>query len=102
MIWQVVIEMVTCTITLVLRTVNVNWNDDGWNVEANSVENPNRWNDGNQVFSRNCCFSPATVREFCFASLFSNHQVVVQFPQVVRVGLNICLSIRACFPMQAG
>ena len=37
----------------VLRTVNVNWNDDGWNVNANSVENPNRWNDGNQVFSRN-------------------------------------------------
>jgi len=38
----------------VLRAVNVNWNDGGWNVNANSVENPNRWNDGNQVFSRNC------------------------------------------------
>jgi hypothetical protein len=34
------------------------WNDDGWNVNANSVENPNEWNDGNQVFSRNCWFSP--------------------------------------------
>jgi len=42
----------------VLRAVNVNWNDDGWNVNANSVENPNRWNEGNQVFSRNYCFSP--------------------------------------------
>jgi len=35
----------------VLWTVNVNWNDDGWNVNANSVDNPNEWNDGNQVFS---------------------------------------------------
>ena len=42
----------------VLRAVNVNWNDDGWNVNANSVENPNKWNAGNQVFSRNYCFSP--------------------------------------------
>jgi len=34
--------------------VNANWNsDDGyWNVKANSVENPNRWNVDNQVFSR--------------------------------------------------
>lgn len=39
--------------TLVLRTVNVNWNDNGWNVNANSVENPNDWNGDNQVFSRN-------------------------------------------------
>jgi len=38
----------------VLRTVNVNWNDDGWNVNANAVTNPNEWNDDNQVFSRNC------------------------------------------------
>ena len=35
----------------VLWTVNCNWNDDGWNVNANSVDNPNDWNDGNQVFS---------------------------------------------------
>jgi hypothetical protein len=43
----------------VLRAVNANWNDDGWNMNANSAENPNRWNDGNQVFSRNYCFSLA-------------------------------------------
>lgn len=36
-----------------LRAVNVNWNDNGWNVNANSVENPNEWNAGNRVFSRN-------------------------------------------------
>ena len=37
----------------VLRTVNVYWNGDGWNVNANPIGNPNRWNDGNHVFSRN-------------------------------------------------
>jgi len=56
---RVVVRMVFCASGPVLRAVNVNWNDDGWNVNANSVENPNRWNDGNQVFSRNCYFSPA-------------------------------------------
>ena len=70
----------------VLRTVNVNWNDDGWNVNANSVENPNRWNDGNQVFSRNCWFSPRLkVGEFLLANPSSNHQVVARFPQVFRL-----------------
>ena len=38
-----------------IRAVNVNWNGDGWNVNANSVSNSNRWNDGNRMFSRNCC-----------------------------------------------
>ncbi len=50
---------------LVLRTVNANWNDDGWNVNANSVTNPNTWNDDNQVFSRNSCILPLIRREFC-------------------------------------
>ncbi len=51
----------------VLHAVNVNWNGDGWNVNANSVDNLNRWNDGNHVFSRNSCISPATLwREFYF------------------------------------
>jgi len=44
---------------LALWAVNVNWNSDGWNVNANSVANPNEWNDGCQVFSRNCYFSSA-------------------------------------------
>ena len=45
-----------------LWAVNANWNadNDGWNVEANSVSNPNRWNDGNQVVSRNSFLSPLT------------------------------------------
>ena len=43
-----------------LWAVNANWNDDGWNVEANSVDNPNRWNAGNQVMSRYSFLSPPT------------------------------------------
>ena len=43
-----------------LWAVNANWNADngGWNVNANSVTNPNRWNAGNQVVSRNYDVSP--------------------------------------------
>ena len=37
----------------VLRAVGVYWLDDGWGVDAFSVEGPDRWRDGYQVFSRN-------------------------------------------------
>lgn len=57
--------------TGMLRTVNVNWNDDGWNVNANEVSNPNSWNDDNQVFSRNYCFSPLLVGGVFFSKFFS-------------------------------
>jgi hypothetical protein len=40
-------------LALVLRTVIVDWFDDGWDVEAHSVEYPDRWDGGSQVFSRN-------------------------------------------------
>jgi len=42
-----------------LRAVCVRWNDDGWDVTANSVENPYRWSDGDQVFSRNSVLEPS-------------------------------------------
>ena len=51
--------------------VNVNWNsfNEGWNVNANSVTNPNRWNDGNQVFSKLSSFNPsAYMRRRCFSA----------------------------------
>lgn len=48
----------------VLRAVNVNWNGDGWNVNANSVTNPNEWNAGNRVFSAIVAFLPSIWREF--------------------------------------
>lgn len=38
--------------------VNANWNDDGWNVNANPVSNPNEWNAGNHVVSRYSFLSP--------------------------------------------
>jgi hypothetical protein len=37
----------------VLRAVGVRWNDDGWIVNAYSVENPFSWDGGIRVFSRN-------------------------------------------------
>ena len=37
----------------VLRAVYVDWDDDGWYVSADSVEDPFRWSDGYQAFSRN-------------------------------------------------
>ena len=36
----------------VLRAVRVPWGDDGWNLSAIEVSNPNTWNAGRQVFSR--------------------------------------------------
>lgn len=94
-IQRVVIRMGLCTRVLVLRAVNVNWNDDGWNVNANSVENSNRWNADNQVFSRNYCVSPALDfifgREFCFAVPSSIRLVVGRLPQVLLTTPSIFL-----------
>lgn len=38
---------------VVLRAVDVSWDDDGWDLRADSVLDPNRWDEGNQFFSRN-------------------------------------------------
>jgi len=55
--------MIFCMKTAwVLRAVFVNLNSDGWNVYANLVENPNRWNIDNQVFSSNCYFRMKRVK----------------------------------------
>jgi hypothetical protein len=63
---RVVAWTALCTRALV---VNANWNADnsGWNVNANSVTNPNEWNTGNQVLSRHYDISPPTLhrRSFC-------------------------------------
>gem|GEM_PF-5687180 len=55
--------------TNVLWAVNANWNsgNDGWNVEANSVENPNRWSADNQVVSRNSRLFPSPLGGGFFA-----------------------------------
>jgi hypothetical protein len=39
--------------SVVLRAVRVDWDDGGWVVCAYSVEDPDEWNAGNRVFSRN-------------------------------------------------
>jgi hypothetical protein len=87
---------------LTLRAVNVNWNDDGWNVNANEVSNPNAWNDGNQVFSRNYCFSPIIfLVGVLFPVLFSNRQADDRFlPIFEKVQYTVLLKL-TCFPKQA-
>ncbi len=81
--------------TRVLQAVNVNWNDDGWNVNANSVTNPNEWNDGNQVFSRNCCISPALPSgSFVFNTLYPPAEHLADFVQRFR-DLRIFFSIES-------
>ncbi len=68
----------------VLWAVNCNWNDDGWNVNANPIDDLNEWNDGNRVFSRNSNISPAIWQEFSFPEvLSSNLQASFRFLQVL-------------------
>ena len=68
--------------------VNANWNADNrkWNVNANSVTNPNDWNAGNQVGSRNsfrsktllwglCLFLPASEHFSYLAKFFGQSYV---------------------------
>jgi len=78
--------MVLCTRMTVLWAVNVNWNSDGWNVNANSVTDPNKWNEGNQVFSRNCYFLPLKWRKFYFQYSFSSHPTFFQFHLIFPKG----------------
>lgn len=47
------------TYTSFVWAVNANWNDNGWNVNANSVTNPNEWNADNVVVSRYSLLSPS-------------------------------------------
>jgi len=65
---EAVARMGAGTRRFLLRTVNVNWNDDGWNANANALD-AFRWNDDNQVFSRNYWGSLPTLRR---GSLSSN------------------------------
>lgn len=43
----------------VLRAVRMDWYAGGWRVSANSVGGPDRWRDGNRVFSRNSVLDPS-------------------------------------------
>lgn len=61
MIWFVVDRKVFCTIELFAVYANWNVNNGGWNVNANSVANPNEWNAGNMVMSRNYYFFSSTL-----------------------------------------
>lgn len=77
----VVKRMVFCMrMSGVLWAVNCNWNGDGWNVNANPIDDPNRWNDGNQVFSRNSDISPAYL-----AGVFFSKRPFLQAPKFLPI-----------------
>ena len=48
--------------------VNVNWNDDEWNLNANDFDNINPWNEGNVfLYSDTTYFLPNLIfGRFCF------------------------------------
>ena len=55
-----------------LWAVNANWNGDGWDVEANSISNPNSWNAGVEFVSRYSLLPRSTFsvgRVFCKQTL---------------------------------
>lgn len=62
-----------------LWPVRANWNfdDGGWNVNANPVTNPNPWNAGNQVVSKIFLFKNPFFIGFLFFS--ATHQAFFQF-----------------------
>lgn len=66
-----------------LWAVNANWYDDGWNLNANSVENPNPWNAGNQVCSRNSYLPSARIAEVFLIISFLHAPTL--FPIVSRL-----------------
>lgn len=52
-----------------VSVVNVNRNDRRWNVNANRLDNPNRWNAENRFFSRNYFISSAQFWAEVFVSI---------------------------------
>src|SRR3990167_289871 len=77
---QGVVELMAWCI--ILWAVNANWNSDNryWNVNANSVENPNRWNAGNQVLSSYYLLSSAfTVEVLLIRPFFQPPTILPKF-----------------------
>ncbi|KKS12680.1 MAG: hypothetical protein UU70_C0036G0003 [Candidatus Yanofskybacteria bacterium GW2011_GWA1_41_6] len=65
--------------------VNANWNaGNGWNVNANSVDNPNAWNESNQVLARNFLRSRTLLWGFCLFLPSAEH--APDFSEVLRKG----------------
>jgi hypothetical protein len=53
-----------------LCKVNVNWNDDEWNVNINKFNASNEWNAGNRSFFRNKNFPPLLYAEVFICCIF--------------------------------
>ena len=75
-IQRTVVVMARC---ILIWAVNANWNSDNryWNVNANSVENPNEWNAGNQVLSRYSFLSSAFMAEVLLINPFFHPPIIL-------------------------
>lgn len=80
--------------------VNVNWNDDEWNVNTNDFDYDNPWNEGNVfLYPDTTCFLPNYFREFLFSveifiSMLFFHPPNIRptscnFPDNFRYGLSL-------------
>ena len=88
--------------------VNANWNGVNrywngvnryWNVEANSVRNPNEWNSGNRVLSRNFLhFTALYYTGLVFYS--SSHQAFFQHHLVFLIEQYTFCCPKFLFPKQ--
>jgi len=76
--------------------VNVNWNDDGWNVNANALDD-NRWNDDNQVFSRNYWSSPAFFAGVLLSMPFFQPQSILPTSSIFASKAEYCGVVRSLF-----
>ena len=76
--------------TNVLWAVNANWNSDGLNVEANSLDNPNEWNADNRFLSRDSYLFPSPPGGWFFANMPFFHPPTIRpissisFPSAIK------------------
>jgi len=80
----------------VLRVVNVNWNDDGWNVNANALDD-NRWNDDNRVFSHNYCYSPDAGAGVLFSMPFFHPHSILPTSSALAIRAEYCSVLMSLF-----
>lgn len=63
--------------------VNVNWNDDEWNFNANEFDNGNDWNEGNILLFFETAGNPAYMAGFCFARISFAETLFFQPPSIL-------------------
>ena len=64
--------------------VNVNWNDDEWNLNANDFDNVNPWNEGNVfLYPDTAYLLPNYIREVLFCETSFDSTLFFQPPSIL-------------------